>query len=124
MASRNETGVALALAARTATTSSANLINRNCAGIRVFINVTALVDTPSITVSIEEKDPISGNYVALLTSAAITTTGQKTTLVIYPGLTAAANVVASSVLPRDFRITVTHGDADSITYSICYSLIA
>ena len=87
------------------------------------INVSALVATPSITVEIQEKDSVSGNYVAILTSAAITTTGQKTTLIVYPGIAVLANVKADEPLPRTWRVAVTHADADSITYSVDYAYI-
>lgn len=119
----NAVGTLLASAARTATVSSADQTNFNARGVRVRINVSSVTDTPSITVAVEEKDSISGNYVAILTSAAITTTGQKTTLVVYPGIAASANVKADDPLPRTWRVTVTHGDADSITYSVDYALI-
>lgn len=119
----NIEGTLLVSAARTATVPSSDQVNRNARGVRVRINVSSVTDTPSITVAIEEKDSISGNYVAILTSAAITTTGQKTTLVVYPGIAAVANVKADDPLPRTWRVNVTHGDADSITYSIDYAYI-
>lgn len=119
----NTEGTLLASAARTATVASADQTNYNARGVRVFINVTATSATPSITITIQEKDPISGNYIDKLVSAAITTTGQKTTLVMYPGVTAAANVAISEPLGRTWRINATHSDADSITYSVAYGYI-
>lgn len=119
----NTEGTLLVSAARTATENSADQVNYNARGVRVRINVTSITATPSITVAIEEKDSISGNYIAILTSAAITTTGQKTTLVVYPGIAASANVKADDPLPRVWRVAVTHGDTDSITYSVDFALI-
>lgn len=115
--------VALASAARTAEANSADLVNFNHRGVRVRVNVTAITDTPSITVNIQEKDSISGNYITILTSAAIVATGQKTTLVVYPGCAAVANAVADQPLPRVWRVNVAHADADSITYSIDYTYV-
>lgn len=118
----NHTGTALASAARTATTNSSDLTNYDARGVRVWVNVTAVTDTPSITVSIQDKDPISGTYTSILTSAAITGVSL-TRLTVYPGMTAAANVAASEPLPRTWRVAATHADADSITYSVGYALI-
>lgn len=119
----NIEAVALASAARTATTASADFVNYNAKGVRVRINVTAVGAAPSITVAIQEKDSISGNYIDRLVSVAITTTGQKASLTLYPGVTASPNVAVSEPLPRTFRINVTHANADSITYSVDHALI-
>lgn len=121
--SGNPEGTLLASAARTATTNSPDQSNYGARGVRVRINVTAVSATPSITVAIQEKDSISGNYISILTSAAIVSTGQKTTLVLYPGATGVANAVLGEPLPRTWRVAVTHADADSITYSVDYALI-
>lgn len=107
----------LASAARTATTNSGDLSNFAARGVHVIVNVTAATATPSVVFTIEGKCPVSSAYYTLLTSAAITGTGT-TLLSVYPGITAAANVSASQVLPRTWRVVATHGDADSITYSV------
>jgi hypothetical protein len=120
----NQQGTLLASAARTATVSSSDQTNYNVRGVKVFIDVTAVTGTPSITVAIEEKDSIGGDYKAILTSAAIT--GILTTptiLTVYPGVTVAANVALSEPLSRTWRVTVTHANADSITYSVSYCYI-
>lgn len=117
----NKEGTAFESEARTATVSSADITNFSGCGITVVLDVTAKGTAPSITLKIEQKDPASGKYVALLTSAAVTTV---TTGVykVYPGLTAAANVTVNGILGRTFRITMTHSNADSITYSVGYSI--
>lgn len=120
---RNNTNIELlASAARTASVNSADFVNYNAKGLHVIIDVTAITDTPSITVTIEGKDEVSGKYYTLLTSAAIVATGT-TILRIYPGLTAAANTIANDILPRTFRVSVTNADADSITYSVAGNLV-
>jgi hypothetical protein len=119
----NKAGTLLALAARTATTASADQTNLNARGVRIHINVTAVTADPSVTVAVQEKDPISGNYTDILVSAAIATTGQKATLIVYPGAAVTANVSASTPLPLTWRVNCTHADTDSITYSVAYSLI-
>ncbi len=107
----------LASAARTATVSSADQVNYNGRGVKVYINVTASADTPSVVFAIEEKDPVSGTYTAILTAAAMTGTAVKQ-LTAYPGVTAVANLVIDLPLARTWRVTATHADADSITYSV------
>ena len=87
-----------------------------------MIDVTAISATPSVTFTIQGKDDLSGKYYTILASAAITGTGT-TVLRVYPGLTAAANLTANDVLPGTWRLITTHGDADSITYSVGASLI-
>lgn len=111
-----------ASAARTATVNSADLTNHNGRGVIVVIDVTAIALTPSVTFAIQGKDAESGKYVSILTSVAITGTGT-TKLEVGPGLTAAANTVANAQLPRTWRVTATHADTDSITYSVGASVI-
>lgn len=118
----NINGTALASAARTATVSSADIFNVNKKGVHVVLDVTAASATPSITLTIQGKDELSGKYYTILTSAAVT--GISTNIYkVYPGLTAASNLVASDIIPKTFRITMTHSDTDSITYSVGYSLV-
>jgi hypothetical protein len=113
----NHEATVLASTARTASVNSSDLTNYNAAGVTLTIDVTAVTDTPSITVAIKYKDTLSGKYVTLLESVAITATGTYT-LRVYPGCVAVANQVANAPLPRVWRVEVTNANADSITYSI------
>ncbi|MEW6016496.1 MAG: hypothetical protein AB1760_00315 [Pseudomonadota bacterium] len=113
----NVSATLLASAARTASTNSADQTNYNGRGVRVSIDVTALTGTPSITVTIKSKDSASGVYSTVLASGPITAIGH-TELTVYPGITATNNVSANTILSRTWRVEVTHGTADSITYSI------
>lgn len=90
--------------------------------LHLVIDVTAIVTTPSITVTISGVDRVSGKTYTVLASAAITTVST-TVLKVGAGLVAAANLVANDVLPPVFRVTVTHGNANSITYSVVGQLI-
>lgn len=119
----NVEGTALASLARTASTQSADIINYNGNGVIIFIDVTAIAATPSIVVTIQEKDPVSGAYFDVLSSAAIIVTG-RTKLSIHPGETVVANVSAAHALARTFRISVVNADADSITYSVGYCILS
>lgn len=111
-----------ASAARTATTNGSDTVNYNGSFLHVVIDVTAAADTPSVVFTIQGKDVVSGKYYTLLASAAITGTGT-TVLRVGPGLTAAANLVASDILPRTWRVIATHADSDSITYSVGASVV-
>lgn len=116
------TGTLLPSAARTASVNSADVHNRRGArGVSIYINVTAIVANPSLVFAIQEKDPVSGTYTTVLQSAAITGVGH-TILMIMPGATAANNLVANRAVPPIWRVAVTAGDADSITYSVGYAL--
>jgi hypothetical protein len=117
----NDITVAASLA-RTATGNSGDLTNYNARGLHLYVDVTAASATPSVVFTIQGKDAVSGAYYTILASAAVT--GVSSNIYkVYPGLTAAANLVASDILPRTYRILWTHSDADSITYSIGASLI-
>ncbi|HEV8175550.1 MAG TPA: hypothetical protein VGP91_18075 [Actinoplanes sp.] len=110
-----------ASAARTATPTAVTRDVDRYRGCLVLIDVTAIAATPSVVPKIEGVTA-SGAVYAILTGAAITATGQ-TALKVYPGITAAANVAVSDVLPQKIKVTLTHGDADSITYSVDLVLI-
>jgi hypothetical protein len=112
----------LASAARTATTNSTDFTNYNAKGAHFIIDVTAITDTPSVVVTIQGKDSVSGEYYDILESVAITATGT-TILKVYPGIGAVANGSASDILPRTYRVSITHADADSITYSVGANLV-
>lgn len=111
-----------ASAARTATPTAAVLSTNRVRALRLVIDITAVTATPAITVTIDTLDAASGKYINLLTSAALAAVAT-TTLEVGPGLTAAANVTANKYLGDQLRITCTHGDADSATYSVGAHLI-
>ena len=119
---KNVAGIALASAARTATVSSVDILNDLAKGVHIVLDVTAVADTPSVVLKIEAKDPASGGYYTLLTGAAVTTVSTNI-YKVYPGLTASVNAIVSDVVPKTFRVTLTHADTDSITYSVGYSLV-
>ncbi len=108
-------------AARTTTQTSAVFTNEQHRGVKVVLDITA-ASSPSLVVTIDGFDPVSGVYFTLLTSAAKTGTGT-TILTVYPGLTAATNVTVSDVLPSRFRIVVTAGNGNSATYTVGASLL-
>lgn len=121
-AASNQDLTILASAARTATVDSADQTNVNGRGLHVFVDVTAVTATPTITVKIQGKDAVSGTYYDLLEGTALTAVATQT-LKVYPGLTAVLNEDENDILPRTWRIRVEHTDADSITYSVGASVI-
>jgi hypothetical protein len=108
--------------ARTATPTAIAQTTEGRRGLHLVIDVTAVVDTPSVVPTIEALDPVSGKWYSLLVGAAIVATGT-TVLKVYPGIAPVAGGAASDVVPNTFRVTMTHADADSITYSVSASLV-
>ena len=111
----------LSSAERTAAVQSADFenINRH-RGILIEIDITAITDTPAVTVTLQGK--IGANYYTILASAALAAVA-KTYLRVYPGLTNSNNLIANDFLPDKFRVSVTVGDADPATYSVKAKLI-
>ena len=109
-----------ASAARTASANGTDQTNPGYKGVKVRINVTASGSTDSQTWTIQGKDS-AGVYYTILASAARTTTGVET-LTVYPGLTETANVDASDVLPRFWRLISTM-TGDTATWSAYATLL-
>lgn len=116
----NTSNVELASGARTTTQTGSDHINYNGKGVKVLVNMT-VVGTGSVTPSIQIKDA-NGIYYTVLTGTAIVTNTTQA-LTIYPGITAAANVSISDILPRTFRIIMTANNANSATYSVGYEIM-
>jgi hypothetical protein len=111
-----------ASAARTATPTAVDIRTGRYKGVQIVIDVTAVTSTPSTTPKIEGVDSLSGKAYTILTGAAIAATGT-VVLRVYPGCIASANLVANDVLPEQIRITLTHGNANSMTYTVSAHLI-
>lgn len=111
--------------AASAGVSGADQTNLNARGLLLGINITAGTGTsPTLQVIVEGKDAVSGTYYQLLASAAIAATPGFTLLSLYPGLTAAANLVANQVLPRTWRVrTVIGGGTPAVTATVGASVI-
>lgn len=118
----NAEGVFLTSGSRSTTQTMADQTNLLRSGIRVVV-VTTVIGTGSITLAIQAKDPASGNYVTMLTGAAIVTNTTNTYLV-YPGAANTANVSANDRLPLTWRLLVTHNNGNAATYSVGYMLLA
>ncbi len=84
-------------------------------GIKVFINILNIATAGTLTVTIQGKDPVSGNYYTILATTALNSMGF-TVLTVYPGATVAANVAASDVLPDTIRIQAVVGGTVTGTF--------
>lgn len=93
-------------------------------GITVVVDITALTGTtPTLTVTIQGKDVVSGKYYTLLASAALNATGT-TVLRVYPGLTAAANLTVNDIVPIAYRVnTAVGGTTPAVTATVSSVLI-
>lgn len=107
---------ALASAATTTTRTSSDIITYNARGTTVILAMTS-VGTGSVTITINGKDSLSGNYYTMLTGSAVVTNSTNVYR-IFPGATAAANSVANDQIPRIIQVVVTSNNANSTTYSV------
>lgn len=110
--------------ARIATPIAKTLNGVEFKNMHLIIDVTAAAATPSVQVAIEGLDPLSGKFYELLAAiVAITATGT-TVLRVGEDMEPVAGLAAKDMIPENFRITFTHADADSITYSASLNLDA
>ena len=118
----NKDIILLVSAARTAEIESAEQTNTRGKGLHVIIDVTVDPALASITPKIQGKDPASGKWYDICVGVAIAATGT-TVLKVFPGITAAANVAASDILPAHWRFQMAVADTDSMTYSVGATVI-
>lgn len=119
-----DTGALVTLSNASAGVNSSDQTNTAGRGLKCLIDITAISGTsPTLTASIDYKDTASGTYTHLLTSAALSAAGT-TMLTLYPGIAATANVAASDVLPRTWRVSDTiSGTTPSVSATIGCSVI-
>jgi hypothetical protein len=108
-----------ALAAAGVGASGVDQVNINGAGVQVVVDITAISGAgATLTLIVEGKDPVSGKYFPLLTSAGLTAIST-TVLTVYPGIAVTANVTASTIVPRSWRVRYTiTGTTPSVTATI------
>ncbi len=89
----------------------------------LVVDVTAISATPTVTPKVEMLDSVSGKWITLWTAAAaLTATG--TYVYVFTDsedpLVAVGDVteVAEIYTVDDLRVTMTHADTDSMTYSV------
>lgn len=107
-----------ASAARTATPDTQEFeLGGDTDEIVVVADLTAYTSTGSLTVKVEGVDRVSGKTWTLLSGTAFSGTGTQV-LRVGPSLPVTANVSANDVVPPVIRITATHGNGVSLTYSV------
>lgn len=107
-------------AAHTTTQTSRDILNPGYHWIDVTL-VTSAIGTGSITVTINYKDVASGNYILLLSGAAVTT-NTTNTYTVGPTAASSANVSTPRNVPDVLQIVVTANNANTATYSLGYVL--
>ena len=112
------------LATYTNDQNSRDLDNAEALGVHLVLSIVASgVAGSNVSFYIEGKDEVSDTYYTLLQSAVLTLNGT-TVVKVYPGLTAATNLVASDHLPRIWRVRADHSSTtDPIRYSVAGSLL-
>jgi hypothetical protein len=98
------------------------LDSSNTRALVLVFDSTAITSTPSVVPTIDGIDVTSGKTYNLLTGVAIATVLTRA-FRIAPLLVAVANLTVQDYLPEKVRITMTHGNANSITYSVSAHLI-
>jgi hypothetical protein len=111
----------LTSAARTATTNSSDQTNYNHNALLLFIDVSAINATPSVTPQLDFKDPVSSEYEPIwIANAALTAAGEYVYMFALGGSGSAGEYdeAVNILIPRTWRVTMTHADADAITYTV------
>jgi hypothetical protein len=120
----NLEGQVLASGVHAATNNSADLTNLNATGVIIYFNVSVVPGVDTVTLSVEGKDPVSGNYGVLYAATAIATVIQPARYVLYPGASGAGPTgVLAIPIPRTWRVKITHSAATNFTYSVGYAYI-
>ncbi len=105
------------------TVNSPDQQNVNGRGCHLVIDITIAGGTPTLTVTIQGKDPVSGKYYTILTSAALAAVAT-TVLRVYPNLTPSANLIVNDILPRVWRVSATvAGGTPAVTATVAASVI-
>lgn len=107
-----------------ATNKNVPITNPDCSGVDVVIDITDEDlggGAGSLTVTIEGVDPFGKKYTILASAALVA--AARTVIRVGRGLTAAANLVANSQLPRQINFLLTHNNANPMTYTVSACLI-
>lgn len=116
MAFRLEEILVLPPKVQAASVNSPDMQNDGARGVIVVFDITAVPTVDTVTPKIQGKDPVSGKYYDIVSAAAQVAVAT-IVLKVYPGITVAANLAVSDVLPRTWRLVVTHSAGTNFTYS-------
>lgn len=120
-------GVLLASGARTATTTTDAQDALQAMGIVLYVDWTVQAGAETITPTIQAQDPASGKWMDfVIPSAALSAVGVYV-LVAYPaaltGHTVANFTKSNAVLPRTWRLVITHSSTGAHTYSVGFNYL-
>lgn len=104
-------------AAVRAADNDVDISNPRYRGVIVTMNVTVVPTIDTVSLVLRSKDFVTGAYTTILASVA-NAAAVVHRLVIYPGVTAVANLVEDQPLPPDFNIQVDHVGTGNFTYTI------
>lgn len=111
----------LASGARTTTQTLGPYANPDNEGdietIEIVLSLTAFSTAASLTLSIEEANPTTGTFEQVIAATALTATGVKR-LRIGTHTPNTANENQCGIVGNLYRVVVTHGNANSHTYSV------
>lgn len=107
----------LASAARTSTTVSGDISNPHARGGHIIVDVSDIVDDPTMIMFVQGKDPVSGNYYSILQTIIINVVDTYL-FKVYPGITDVPGYATPDILPDVFRVLMLHLGSDSTTYSV------
>lgn len=108
--------------ARTATPTAVEINTRRFRTMVVVLDATVHATSAALVITLARKDNASGKYIDILASASITAVSTNT-IRIGLGLPVTANVSANEPLPNVVRLTVTHGNANPVTYTVSAHLV-
>lgn len=96
--------------------------NQYARGLALYLDVTAVAATPNISaVAVQASFP-GGLWRTIASWTGLSISGvSQNAFLLYPGAASAGGWTAApvqGVLPSQYRVAVTHDDADSITYSL------
>lgn len=107
-----------ASAARTVTQDTQEFeVGPGARSVVLVADTTAAGTSPSTVFKLEAIDRVSGKVYQTLSTAAVTGTGT-VTLTISPWTTTVANTSLIGVVQPVYRVTATHGNATSHTYTV------
>lgn len=115
----NHDTTVLASASRSATVNSADQTNLHCRGVLICFNVTVVPGVDTVQLSLQGKDPLSGEYIEIVTSTAVATTGARF-IYLAPGAGSLGsfNNYFNGQLPHTWRARMSHSGAGAFTYSV------
>lgn len=121
----NDQITVFSLATRTTSGGSGNATyghyNYTHRGIKLHIDVDAVVGTGTVDCKVQGRDPVSGNWIDIAGASTGADGVGTTELTIYPGIGETGNVSVSDVLPKNWRVYATV--ATSATFSVGASYI-